>query len=125
MASISLSVGPSSLQLVEAGPSACERAFRTEHARQSHWERASKHAGRYCTLCNDLIAGDETMAKHERRRHWPCRACTAVFATSEGRDNHGRQQHQWCAVHKRAFINEDNYKAVSARVLLAFARSWD
>lgn len=103
----------------------CDQAFRTEHGQQWHWERASIHAGRWCKLCNDLIAGNETMAKHGWHRHWPCRACTAVFATSEGRDNHGQQQHQWCAVHKRAFINEDNYNAVSARVFLAFARVWD
>lgn len=109
-----------SLQTGEAGPSACDKAFRTEHARQSHWERAAKHAGEWCKLCNDLIAGNENKTKHDRRRHWPCRACGDVFGTSDERNNHGEQEHQWCAVHEPAFLNEANYDAVSARVFLAF-----
>lgn len=96
----------------------CHKAFHTEHARQSHWARAANHAGRYCELCSHLIAENETMAKHDRRRHWPCRACGDVFGTSDERNSHGEQKHQWCAVHKRAFMNEANYDAVSFSSLL-------
>ncbi|GAA5980161.1 hypothetical protein JCM10908_001555 [Rhodotorula pacifica] len=89
----------------------CDQTFASKAALNSHWSRSSRHLGRYCELCEDLIPTYEDLHGHNAQVHHPCEGCSTTFRYQRDCHQHGRVEHPWCEVHKRAFRSVQNYQA--------------